>query len=91
MAAITLRDPKELVVEHLAALRDYAGRVLVQGDSLSDTEEQDRAQRMHEFLSIGKSFKLNSREMAVLLYKGLLVPKLSCGCTTCRKRSKPAP
>lgn len=91
MATLALQDPKQIVTNHLAALRDYARRVLVEGVQLSEAEDSDRAERLKEFLAIGSSFKLTIREMAVLVLKELLAPRRACGCPTCIKRSSQRP
>jgi hypothetical protein len=89
MSTVSVVDPKALVVEHVATLREYAKRVLLRQGSLTPLEEDDRASRLREFLAIGSSFKLTHREMVVLLFRGLMGPKPgmpSCGCPTCRER-----
>ena len=86
MTSLSLKDPRKLVAEHLAALRKYAKRVLVQGQSLNAAEDADRENRMREYLAIGSSFNLRAREMVAHLYKGLLIESARCDCTTCRNR-----
>ncbi|MFQ5874940.1 MAG: hypothetical protein ACE5JL_14255 [Dehalococcoidia bacterium] len=86
MTSLALQDPKSIVSDHLAVLRDYATRVLRQGESLTPTEEADRTSRMAEFRAIGSSFKLTDHEMVVLVYKGLLTPKRGCACYSCSRR-----
>ena len=86
MTASALKDPKKTAEEHVEKLRGYARKVLVHGEALSEEEEADRASRMLEFHAIGNSFKLTNREMAVVLYKGILTGKRACGCPTCRQK-----
>ena len=43
MTAAASADPTELMAEHLSVLRVYATRVLVQGENLATSEEEDRA------------------------------------------------
>ena len=86
MTSLALQDPKSIVSDHLAVLRDYATRVLIQGESLTPTEEADRKIRMAEFRATGSSFKLTDHEMVVLLYRRLLTPKRGCGCYSCSRR-----
>ena len=86
MTTSALKDPKKTAEEHLEKLREYARKVLVHGEALSEEEEADRAGRMVEFHAIGNSFKLTDHEMVVVLYKGLLTGKRVCGCPTCRQK-----
>ena len=92
MTTLTVRDPKELVAEHLATIRGYAERVLTGRESLDASEEADADTRMAEFLAIGSSFRLTEREMVVLLYAGLFAsPATSrCGCPACTHRIRRA-
>ena len=55
MTSLALQDPKSVVSDHLVVLRDYVTRVLRRGESLTTTEEDDRASRMGEFRAIGSS------------------------------------
>ena len=86
MTTPALKDPKKTAEEHVEKLRDYARKVLVHGETLTEEEEADRADRMVEFHAIGNSFKLTDHEMVVVLYKGLLTGKRLCGCPTCRQK-----
>lgn len=72
MTSLILVDPKDLMAQHPAALRDYARRVMVHGENLSPEEEGDKDRRMEEFLTAGRSFRLTDREMVSLIYRGLL-------------------
>ncbi len=86
MTTVELKDPKKTVAEHLEMLRHYAQKVLLQGETLTEEETADRTRRMTEYQAIGNSFKLTNREMAVVLYKGILTGKRACGCPTCRQK-----
>lgn len=89
MTAMDLKDPREVVAEHVDALRHYAKRVIVRSGSLSVDEDGDRSSRLDEFFAVGSSFDLTEREMVVQLYRGVLSEprKLGCDCPTCRARS----
>jgi len=50
MVIATSADRKESTAQHLTALRDYATRILVNGDILTPREEEDRDLRMHQYL-----------------------------------------
>ncbi len=85
MAALTSDDPKELLTQHLAALRSYAKRVIVDGDTLSYREELDRRARFKEYAAIGDSFHLTEKDLVSLMFKGLLSSGgPDCWCAECR-------
>ena len=62
--------PKEQMADLLSTLRSYAKRVLVQGDPLSLSEEQDKSSRMNQFFQMGAEFRCTEKEMVVLVYEG---------------------
>ena len=86
MTSLIVAEPKELMPEHLTSLRSYARRVLIQGETLTAIEEEDKERRLREYLAVGSSVKLTEREMAALVYKGFFMAKRGCGCPTCRTR-----
>ena len=86
MVTQLLAEPKELIGEHVDTLRDYARRVLSQGETLTAQEDKDRAERVREFLALGKFFNLTYGEMVTLLYRGLFDERGRCGCGSCRSR-----
>ena len=86
MSTILANDPKRVWAEHLAILRGYARRILLQDGFLTPSEEADRAKRIRELVAISHSFRLTGQEMVAQLYKGLLTPKRGCDCPTCRTR-----
>jgi len=90
MATLTVRDPKDMVAEHLVIIRGRAERMLAERESLSASGEADADSRVAEFFAIGSSFKLTEREMVVLLFGGLFPPPPTsrCGCPTCSRRVK---
>ncbi len=71
MSASTSTDRIEQFFHHLAILKEYARRVIGGGDPLSTSEEDDRKQRVEQFLDIGLSFDLTEKEMVTILYREL--------------------
>jgi hypothetical protein len=69
LSASTSTDHIEQFFHHLAALKQYAQRILVKGDTLTENEEADKSHRMTEFLQIGNSFDLSEKEMVTILYR----------------------
>ena len=86
MCGLTSTHPREILFQHLDALRTYATRAVLQGDALTVPEEQDRAERMQEALAIGISFGLTEKEIATLLYRELFQVKRGCDCSVCKSR-----
>ena len=73
MTALTTPDAKKAMRENLTFLREYARRVVVEGnDSLTPLEDVKDA-LIQEVWSAGKSFRLTERDLVVLLYQGLLL------------------
>lgn len=71
MSSPTSTDRIEQFFHHLAILKEYAKRVIVSRNPLTPEEEQDRADRIQEFLNIGLSFDLTEKEMVTILYREL--------------------
>lgn len=72
MSTFTSTDRIEEFFDHLAVLRLYAHRVLIEGQELSKGEDEDRAHRMTAFLDLGLSLDLSMRELVGILLRELL-------------------
>lgn len=68
----SLADPKEVIRDNLKFLREYARRLLLEEDDSLVPIEDFKDVLMKEFLVIGDSLKLTERDMAVLLFRGIL-------------------
>jgi hypothetical protein len=68
----SLADPKEVIRDNLKFLREYARRLLIEEDDSLVPIEDFKDVLMKEFLVIGDSLKLTERDMAVLLFRGIL-------------------
>ena len=69
MQSSVLINPKERMENHLAALKQYAERVLAQGDFLTPWEEADKAARMEDFFDIGASFECTHRDLVSIIIR----------------------
>ena len=88
-STLKVTDPQELMDEHLDALRGYAEHVITRGGVLTEYEERDKAERMTEYMAIGKSLDLTSRDLMAQIFGDMLKPEESqCGCPTCRNRAR---
>ena len=70
MVSVPSAQPTQRMAQHLAALRVYAKRVLEDGDALSIQEEQDKAVRLREFITMAGSYRCTEKEIVSLIYKG---------------------
>ena len=64
-------SPKRVMAQHREVLSGYAWKALVCGEFLDDSEADDMALRMQEYLVVGASFRCTERELVSLLYRGL--------------------
>jgi len=87
MARLAIVDAKKSMADHCAALMAYAERVVARGEELAPSEAADQARRMQEFLAMGSSFELTSREMVQRIFGGLFAMKRECGCPSCASRA----
>ena len=83
------RDPDDLMGRDLNILKEYAERVIVHGDVLTATEEDDREIRFRNFAEIGDSFSLTERDMVSMLFDGLFHQGPKCWCAECRVNDIP--
>ena len=72
MATLLPPDPKKAMLQNLEVLRGYAKRVIVDGDDSMTHLKDVKDGLMQEVRNSGKTFKLTDRDVAVLLYKGVL-------------------
>ena len=85
MASLMLVDSRELMAEHQSALREYATRVVLRGETLAPHEEEDKARRMEEFRAIASSFELTGSDLVGMVFNGVLRERRGCGCPLCRE------
>ena len=85
--------PQRVMAQHQEVLSGYAWKALACGEGLDDSEADDLALRMQEYLVVGASFNCTERELVSLLYRGLFQNKQGCDCFTCtsRRNGQPKP
>ena len=86
MTSVVKVDNKQAAADHLEVLRDYAMRVLVKDEVLTEPESVDRSYRMQAYMGIGRSYQLTESEMVSFICKGLFGRPRGCGCPSCRGR-----
>ncbi len=74
----------EVVSEHLETLREYARRVILNGDALGPGEELDKDFVFQRFAELGGSCRMTEREMVSLMLRGVLNESPPCWCSQCR-------
>ncbi len=79
-------DIQKTMEEHVASLRDYAKRVLVDDGDLAPDEAERKASRLRELVAIGSSFGLTESELVTLVYKDLFATRRTCDCRGCQAR-----
>lgn len=72
MQSSVLTDTKERMGDHLATLKNYAERVLNQGDYLKPWEETDKAERIEDLFELGASFKCTHRDLVSMIIRGAI-------------------
>lgn len=72
MSTLASADPKKALRQNLAFLREYASRVILEGDTTLSPLEDVKDSLIREFWTSGQEFNLTERDLAVLLYRGLL-------------------
>ena len=81
-------DEKEHMVQQIAALRRYARKVLLHGETLAPYEEAKQAALMRRFLATGESFQLTRKEIVELVLAGPSGKSRRCGCHSCNSREQ---
>ena len=72
MTTIAQPDPKQAMRQNLAFLREYARRVILEGDDSLTPLEDVKEALVHEVRDLCVSFRLTERDLMVLLYRGIL-------------------
>ena len=72
MTTLTSMDPKKAMHQNLVFLREYARRVIVEEDTSLDLLEDVKTALVCELWDSSQAFELTERDMAVLLFKGIL-------------------
>ena len=57
MSVALAASPTQIIAQHLSTLREYARRVLVQGETLTLHEVEDKASRIEEFVALTSCYK----------------------------------
>ena len=68
----TLTDPKDVILENLKFLREYARRLLVEEDDSLVPIEDFKDVLMNEYLAVGATLGLTERDLMVLVFKNIL-------------------
>ena len=88
MQDLRLANPKDVMVQQLATLREYASTVVLHGERLNDIESADQAATMEQFLAVGESYGLTFKEMVYQVLGELFVNNRDCGCHSCKSRGR---
>ena len=72
MTTYTPPDPKHSMRQNLTFLREYARRIILEKDESLTALEDVKEALIEEVWKAGESFQLTERDVAILLYKGVL-------------------
>lgn len=72
MGTYTPPDPKHNMRQNVSFLREYAKRVIVEGDRSLTALEDVREALVEEVWKTAESFQLTERDLVMLLYKDVL-------------------
>lgn len=64
----------ETMHAHLSILRNYARVVLEQDKELTWVEEEEKAEHLREYLSLGSSLNWSEKELVTLLLREAICP-----------------
>ena len=88
MGSSMIADPKLELIHQIDAIRDYAKRMVLKGETLSIDEAADLESLMRDFMSIGGDYGLTSKEMVGLVLNQSPKVKRECGCHSCNARKQ---
>jgi len=86
MSNSILADPKIGLIHQIDTIRDYAIRMVMQGETLEPDEAADQMACMRDFLIIGGDYGLTEKEMVSLVLAQASQNKPECGCHSCNAR-----
>lgn len=72
MATPNPPDPKRVMDLNLQFLRQYAKRVMVEGEDTPTALDDVTAELLEEVWNAAETFRLTPRDVVILLYKGIL-------------------
>jgi hypothetical protein len=72
MPACTLPESKRMLRQNIQFLREYAKWVVLEGNETLSSPESVKDVLMKEVWKTSHSFNLTERDVAILLYKGVL-------------------
>lgn len=88
MTSSTVADPKLELIHHLHTIRDYAERMVINGEVLEPDEAAYQMACMRDYLTIGEEFGLTQKEMVVLVLVQDSPKERECGCHSCNARKE---
>ena len=88
MSNSMLADPKIAMTHQIDVIRDYARRMVMQGENLEPDEAADQMACMRDFLTIGGDYGLPQKEMVGLVLSQTSQKSPECGCHSCNARKQ---
>ncbi len=88
MSSSTIADSKQELTHHIHAIRDYAKRMVIKGETLEPDEAANQMACMRDFLTMGEDFGLTQKEMVALVLGQASGKSPNCGCHSCNARNE---
>ena len=88
MSSSMLADPKINLAHQIDTIREYAQRMVMQGQTLEPDEAADQMACMRDFLTIGEDYGLTQKEMVGLVLSQASPRSPECGCHSCNARKQ---
>ena len=69
-----VQESMETMHSHISILRNYARLVIEQDGELTWAEEEEKAEHLRKYLSLGSSLKWSEKELVTLLLREAICP-----------------
>ncbi|MDP6798465.1 MAG: hypothetical protein QF744_01370 [SAR202 cluster bacterium] len=86
MTDFSTTEPTDSASEHFAKLKEYAQRVLVNGQKLSADETEDKETRLAALRELTDQYGFTEKDLVKLIFGRIFRDNEQCGCPTCRAR-----
>ncbi len=88
MSSSILAYPKPELIHYIDTIRDYAKRMLTEGEVLEADEAANQMAYTRDFLTTGGEYGLTEKEMVDLVLGEASPKKLECSCPSCNARQQ---
>jgi|ETN02SMinimDraft_2_1059926.scaffolds.fasta_scaffold25632_2 hypothetical protein len=86
MVEFSTTERADSASEHFTVLKKYANRVVLEGQTLSEAEAEDKEARLQEVREFGDRYGFSDKDVVKLIFGRIFSDRKQCGCPTCRAR-----